>query len=526
MTCLLRNDSQLKGHGCSWTEGKADNPEQDDAVSLAFRQALEDLVVGNNKASKSAVEDPIVIGLLDLSLSLALSGLVPKQLPMMCIHDLFEGLTARRCGDAFAFLEERTDKLQSLTQDKLSQAALLKSCNTLLQRLSKSSDLLLCGRVLMFLANVLPLSERSGVNLKGEFNKNTTEFEEELGGDEAERMETEGGGEKEFKLQSLDEKLEGQLEVSFNMYKTFWGLQKWLHNPLLLLTAPQAPHNLEAVVSGMGIVLDNFAAYTVSDVEAMAADGADREFYFPGFLTSTRLISLELQDMHFRRHVLVQYLIVLMYVLDPSMHPPKSSDIRKTQVEGLQKLVTRCWGLLEQIPPRGAQFVAQLRKIMDRENNWALWKKDKCQDFSLPPLMDEPVIEVGTKRKDILAAANVWKRRFFTPKNRDKFHVEGLVEGDIMKVCRPKDREHDEQSCSTDVMKRMDVVRDQMNPENYIEEEFKFNNKTCWRWVTLRMLAGAEPHTRLFLPCLSCPETRCMFECDIRRGHSNVAKCA
>jgi hypothetical protein len=231
--------SGLKGHGCSWTDGEADSPDQNDAVSLAFRQALEELVVSNNRTSKSAVEDPLVIGLLDLSLAMALSGMVPKQLPMMCIHDLFEGLTARRCGDAFAFLEERTEKLQSLTLDKLSQAALLKSCNTLLQRLSKSSDLLLCGRILMFLANVLPLSERSGVNLKGEFNKNTTDYEEELGGEEAERMETEGSGESEFKLQSLDEKLEGQLEVSFNMYKTFWGLQKWLHSPPLLLTHPQ-----------------------------------------------------------------------------------------------------------------------------------------------------------------------------------------------------------------------------------------------------------------------------------------------
>ena len=60
------------------------------------------------------------------------------------------------------------------------------------------------------------------------------------------------------------------------MYKTFWGLQKWLHNPLLLLTSPQGAVNLEALITGMATVLDNFAAYTVSDVEAAAADGEIR----------------------------------------------------------------------------------------------------------------------------------------------------------------------------------------------------------------------------------------------------------
>jgi hypothetical protein len=58
----------------------------------------------------------------------------------------------------------------------------------------------------------------------------------------------------------------------------------------------QAAQNLESMTSGMGMVLDNFAAYTVSDVDSVVApDGTEREFYFPGFLTSTRLISLELQ---------------------------------------------------------------------------------------------------------------------------------------------------------------------------------------------------------------------------------------
>ena len=138
-----------------------------------------------------------------------------------------------------------------------------------MQRLSKSSDLLLCGRVLMFLAHVLPLAERSGVNVKGDFNAgNVTEYEEELLGEEADRLAAEGVDAKEFKLKSTDEKLDGQMEVSYFLYKTFWGLQRFLHDPLATLQGGGSA--IEELTSGMGSVLDSFASYTHSDADGAA----------------------------------------------------------------------------------------------------------------------------------------------------------------------------------------------------------------------------------------------------------------
>jgi len=56
---------------------------------------------------------------------------------------------------------------------------LLRSCNELLRRLSKAKNTVFCGKILMFLAKVFPLSERSGVNVKSAFNlTNVTEVEE------------------------------------------------------------------------------------------------------------------------------------------------------------------------------------------------------------------------------------------------------------------------------------------------------------------------------------------------------------
>lgn len=43
---------------------------------------------------------------------------------------------------------------------------MLRTCNQLLRRLSKGHHAVLCGRILIFLARLLPLSDRSGINLQ------------------------------------------------------------------------------------------------------------------------------------------------------------------------------------------------------------------------------------------------------------------------------------------------------------------------------------------------------------------------
>lgn len=57
---------------------------------------------------------------------------------------------------------------------------MLRSFLEFLRRLSKSDDPSFRGRILIFLANVFPLSDRSGLNIKGEYNlANVTEYENE-----------------------------------------------------------------------------------------------------------------------------------------------------------------------------------------------------------------------------------------------------------------------------------------------------------------------------------------------------------
>jgi hypothetical protein len=136
-----------------------------------------------------------------------------------------------------------------------------------MHRLSKASSLLLCGRVLMLLAHVLPLTERSGVNDKGKFNTATADipYSTELEGAEAERLKAEGGDAAAFKLKSTDEKLDGQMEVSFALYKTFWGLQKVLHDPTPLIMGTDSVEEFVQSVSRVNLcVCVSFHTHTHS----------------------------------------------------------------------------------------------------------------------------------------------------------------------------------------------------------------------------------------------------------------------
>ncbi|RKO95076.1 hypothetical protein CAUPRSCDRAFT_3727, partial [Caulochytrium protostelioides] len=46
---------------------------------------------------------------------------------------------------------------------------LLRTCTLLMKRLSRAQNAVMCGRILMYLADVFPLNDRSGVGLRGEF---------------------------------------------------------------------------------------------------------------------------------------------------------------------------------------------------------------------------------------------------------------------------------------------------------------------------------------------------------------------
>lgn len=55
---------------------------------------------------------------------------------------------------------------------------ILRICNELLRRASRTRNTQLCGRIRAFLADVFPIDERSGLNLMGAYNTdNVTRYD-------------------------------------------------------------------------------------------------------------------------------------------------------------------------------------------------------------------------------------------------------------------------------------------------------------------------------------------------------------
>ena len=115
-------------------------------------------------------------------------------------------------GRIFDYLEKNLYKIAHELQPGRGKALpLLRLCNESLRKLSKSENANMCGRIQVFLANVFPLSERSGVNLKGLFHtENVTAYD-------------------------MDVEMQGQ----DGLYRDFWSLQTWFSQPVLLFDSKE-----------------------------------------------------------------------------------------------------------------------------------------------------------------------------------------------------------------------------------------------------------------------------------------------
>ena len=82
-----------------------------------------------------------------------------------------------------------------------------------------------------------------------------------------------------------------------------------------------------------------------------ARRGAPRQVYFAKFLTSAKLINLQLRDVYFRRHVLVQ---ILMF-LQTAAAQDKLLAAQRTRIEEME---ARANDLLAATAPNGAPLAA------------------------------------------------------------------------------------------------------------------------------------------------------------------------
>ncbi len=114
--------------------------------------------------------------LLDLSVNAAERKLCAPTTPIFLINDILNNLTIDDCSDIFSYLEDSSNTWKSELFYSSVRNYLLRMCNDLLKRLSKSQNTVFSGRIHLFLAKLFPLNEKSGLNLMSHFSENMTRY--------------------------------------------------------------------------------------------------------------------------------------------------------------------------------------------------------------------------------------------------------------------------------------------------------------------------------------------------------------
>lgn len=166
------------------------------------------------------LEDQVGVEVLkefvEFSILTCRKGLSNPTMPVILLGDIFETLTLDTCENMFTFVEQNVNVWKEELFFSACKNNLLRLCNDLLRRLSRTTATVFCGKILLFLAKFFPFSERSGLNIVSEFNlENVTEY----GTDPSDDVVTE--------IRAGDEKH----VIDFTFYCKFWQLQDFFRNP-------------------------------------------------------------------------------------------------------------------------------------------------------------------------------------------------------------------------------------------------------------------------------------------------------
>ncbi|CAM9744289.1 unnamed protein product, partial [Laminaria digitata] len=234
-----------------------------------------------------------------------------------------------------------------------------------------------------------------------------------------------GGG----KGEGDDIKEEGEFAVDYRLYQAFWRLQKYALKQDAAVKGAGAKDTWTAILADVDKILDAFEANAfsehdlrlarerwmgdggngsgavansggssssgisgskrrrVSDVMELEANGeaAGEEGGYFGlkYLTSSRLLRLQLRDPTLRLQVLTQWLI-LAASLKSKVGKDKDSP---NSAADLNPRMERAKRLVKATPPRGEEYLNMLQTVLHRESAWTQWKDmDKCKDIHAVPV--------------------------------------------------------------------------------------------------------------------------------------------
>uniref|UniRef100_A0A9J8DJH4 THO complex 1 n=1 Tax=Cyprinus carpio carpio TaxID=630221 RepID=A0A9J8DJH4_CYPCA len=423
--------------------------EKKATLDQALRGVLEEQIVSSD------VED--FLSLIYISIDGVTEGVCSATTPFLLLGDVLDCLPLDQCDKIFSFVEENVSTWKSV------KYILLFSSLNLLRRLSKSQNTVFCGRIQLFLARLFPLSEKSGLNLQSQFNLdnitvfNKNEQDSTLGLQHTEVKE-EGMDVEEGEMGDEDAPAPCTIPIDYNLYRKFWTLQDYFRNPVQCYDKFSWMTFLKFSDETLAV----FKSYKLDDMQASKRKleemrtAAGDHVYFAKFLTSEKLMDLQLSDSNFRRHILLQYLILFQYLKGQVKFKSSScvlNDDQSLWIEDTTKLV---YQLLKETPPDGDKFASMVEHILNTEENWNSWKNEGCPSFVKE---SEELTRLWNLNHDNMEACKSDSREFMP--SLEEFFVEAIEQAD---------------------------------PTNMVEDEYKVVRNSNYGWRALRLLSRRSPH--------------------------------
>ncbi|KAI4174108.1 MAG: hypothetical protein LQ343_002554 [Gyalolechia ehrenbergii] len=415
-----------------------------------------------NLLASTSIEDASfsqIWNLLDIISVLSDISLCEPGLVFWLVEELLDSQTIDGCRVVFDYLDSRRERL-TVKHFKQKQLIILRACNELLRRLSRAEDTVFCGRVFIFMFQSFPLGDRSSVNLRGEYHvENVTVFEkppvkQTEGSDDAmeveqkpdtaemektpsEELPTVSKPEdnastpqpadvtaKSVKFDTREEKPQQPEPDTESLYPVFWSLQDIFSQPTRLFDTQV----FSSFKSGLDLTLRKFKAVQQhqqsrgthklpsspsrplkrkrSDTNS-SDHNQKRQLtssFNPRYLTSRDLFELEISDLAFRRHILVQALILVDFLL--SLTPKAKRKLEHTSNKSVLYSYTLAeedtkWATATraeiatylQQGQEGKFYYRMVDTVLSRDKNWVHWKAEGCPLIEQPPLTAESVLE-------------------------------------------------------------------------------------------------------------------------------------
>ncbi|KAF9505817.1 hypothetical protein BS47DRAFT_1306078 [Hydnum rufescens UP504] len=409
-----------------FTPGAWDNALRKEVFSLVTQSKAG--TVGNREQYFGELFD-----LLDVVLTFQEQDAIDGSVPLDILRDLFDMHSVKLCQTIFDWLESRSPRLTAnLVPSKGKALVLLRQLNTLVRRVSKTGDSAkFNGRILNFLSAAFPLGERSSVNLRGEYGPTWEEV-----------VVT-------SKKQNDTEPITAPEDERAEFYKTFWSLQLPFSTPAVF----QNPATMPTFKANVNKVLPVLSEATRKDRQRSgnkgttaalagtkrkrdldsAGDGVltsgtngsgnpeseahKKDYFFAKFLTNSDLLDLEISDLHFRRQILIQLLILFNHLLT---YLPKEKEkwVVRGRGASLQmdftlsdadaKWIRETWTKVsDELKAATAHvgyktFQDTVTDLLERERAWVRWKNDGCKEFDRPPPDSTEIEEARGQRRRFL----------------------------------------------------------------------------------------------------------------------------